>query len=98
MFQYMEGNCGLSGQILLYLFSTYYFSLPAPAYGMCLNFARQKVYYGILLPYLSTTALCVAFHCSLSVSVPMSGFSFCKLTPATLAPLQTGTENKINKG
>lgn len=43
------------------------------------------------MAYLSTTALCVAFHCSLSSSLPMSGFSFCKLTPATFAPLHTGT-------
>uniref|UniRef100_A0A9J7X0L6 Golgi transport 1Bb n=1 Tax=Cyprinus carpio carpio TaxID=630221 RepID=A0A9J7X0L6_CYPCA len=28
---------------------------------------------------------------SLSVSVPISGLSFCRLTPATFAPLQTGT-------
>lgn len=41
--------------------------------------------------HLSTTALCVSFQFSLSTSVPMSGFSFCRFTPATLAPLHTGT-------
>ncbi len=42
--------------------------------------------------YLSTTILWVSFQFSSSQSVPMSGFSVCRLTPATFVPLHTGTE------
>lgn len=43
------------------------------------------------LLYLSTTCLWTSFQFSLSLSVPMAGFSSWRETPATLTPLQTAT-------
>ena len=41
--------------------------------------------------YLSTTILCTSFQFSLSLSVPISGFSSWRETPATFTPLHTAT-------
>lgn len=43
--------------------------------------------------YLSTTCLWTSFQCSLSASVPKSGWRAFRETPATFTPLHTGTES-----
>lgn len=45
--------------------------------------------------YLSTTILCTSFQFSLSWSVPISGFSSWRDTPATFTPLHTATGREI---
>lgn len=59
------------------------------------SFLSHYDYINNQVNYLSTTILWVSFQFSSSQSVPISGFSVCRLTPATFVPLQTGTKTHV---